>query len=180
MNVITSQNGRCQNVRLKLISMNEPLTIGPSDGRETIAQATGLFSYIDSNFKRWGCDAPGFPTDETQTCVYEMAQDGTFMELFGDTRKDADGLALTQSQIICFVRRHPHWLKPGGNGTFFLFKSGHEFFVAAVYLFSDGRMGVRVRRFALERIFRAGRHHRLVVPQLASVPCFSAQTLFAA
>ncbi|HEY3916124.1 MAG TPA: hypothetical protein VGN61_16685 [Verrucomicrobiae bacterium] len=180
MNVLTSQNERCQSARLKLISMNEPLTIGPSDGRETIAQATGLFSYIDSNFRHWGCDAPGQPTNQTQTFVYEMEQDGTFTEMFGDLRKDADSLALTQSQIVYFVRRYPHWLKPGGNGTFFLFSVARDFFIAAVYLFSDGRMGVRVRRFSLERIFRAGKHHRLVVPQLASVPCFSAQTLFAA
>ena len=48
---------------------------------------------------------------------------------------------------------YPDWLKKGGNGTFFLFKAGNEFFVAAVYLFSDGRLGARVRRFTLDRVF---------------------------
>ena len=72
-------------------------------------------------------------------------------------------LTLTQAQIKQFVRRYPDWLKKGGNGTFFLFKVGTQFFVAAVYLFSDGRFGVRVRRFALERVLRAQKRHRLML-----------------
>ena len=40
----------------------------------------------------------------------------------------ADQLSLTQAQIKQFVRRYPDWLKKGGNGTFFLFKVGSEFF----------------------------------------------------
>ena len=54
-------------------------------------------------------------------------------------------------------------MKKGGNGTFFLFKTGSEFFVAAVYFFSDGRLGVRVRDLTLERVFRAQKRHRVVV-----------------
>jgi hypothetical protein len=65
------------------------------------------------------------------------------------------------------VKQYPDWLKKGGNGTFFLFKVGSEFFVVAVYLFSDDRLGVRVRRLSLDRIFLAKKRHRLVVPQLA-------------
>jgi hypothetical protein len=41
---------------------------------------------------------------------------------------EADQLSLTQAQIRLFVRRYPDWLKKGGNGTFFLFKVGSEFF----------------------------------------------------
>jgi hypothetical protein len=41
---------------------------------------------------------------------------------------EADQLSLTQAQIKQFVRRYPDWLKKGGNGTFFLFKVGSEFF----------------------------------------------------
>ena len=53
-------------------------------------------------------------------------------------------------------------MKKGGYGTFFLFKAGNEFFVAAAYFFSDGR-GVRARSLSLERVFRARKRHRLVV-----------------
>lgn len=171
---MTSQKRICNDGRLKHVSIDQPLTIAPCDGKETIAGASDVFGYIDSNFKRVGCDLPGPPTGETQTCVYEMAKDGTFVELFGDFGEETNRLVLTQPQIIQFVRRHGRWLKRGGNGTFFLFKVSHEYFVAAVYFFLDGRIGVRARCFALERIFRAGKQHRLVVPRLTSVPCFSA------
>lgn len=150
---------------LKLISADESLAVALSDGRKTIAQATDVFGYVDSNFKCSGCDVPGPPTGATPVRVYEMTRDGTFKELFGDFGVEIDRLAFTQAQILQFVQHHPHWLKRGGNGTFFLFKSGGEFFVAAVYLFADGRVGVRLRRFSLERVFRAKKRHRLVVPQ---------------
>jgi hypothetical protein len=61
------------------------------------------------------------------------------------------------------MHRYRGWLKKGGNGTFFLFNGGNEFFVAAVYFFSDGRLGVRVRRLTLERFFREQNRHRLVI-----------------
>jgi len=83
--------------------------------------------------------------------------------MFGSFGVTLDCLALTQAQIKQFAKRYPDWLKKGGNGTFFLFKSGNEFFVSAVYFFSDGRLGVRVRRLTLERVFRAQKRHWLVV-----------------
>jgi hypothetical protein len=49
------------------------------------------------------------------------------------------------------------------KGTFFLFKVGQEFLIAAIYLFSDGRFGARVRRLTLQRVFRAKKCHRVVV-----------------
>jgi hypothetical protein len=76
-----------------------------------------------------------------------------------------DSLSLTQAQIKQFVIQYPGWLKGGGNGTFFLTKAGEEFFVAAVYLFSDGRLRVRVRRLTLSRALRAEKRHRLVSRQ---------------
>ena len=178
MTAIPENIGICRNERPKLISINGPLTIERCDGRETIAQATDLFRYIDSNFRHWGCDAPGSPTGDTQTCVYEMAHDATFAEIFGGWGISADYLALSQAQVIQFVKHYTRWLKPGGNGTFFLFEAHHVFFVAAVYFFCDGRLGVRIRPFTLERIFRAGKHHRLVVPQLTSATCFLARPSF--
>src|SRR5215471_12339095 len=65
------------NERLKLLSGNERLMLSPTDGEETLAQATDFFRYID--------------------------------------------------------------------------------------LFFDGRFGVRVRRFALERVLRAQKRHRLML-----------------
>jgi hypothetical protein len=155
------------NDRLKLISRNEPVVLGPTDGQETLARATDVFRYVDSNFEDWDCDLPGPSTEETPVRVYEMVRDSTFQEMFGGFGVAVDRLVLTQAQIKQFSKRYPDWLKTGGNGTFFLFKAGNEFFIAAVYFFSDGRLGARVRRLALERVFRAKKRHRLVLKSQA-------------
>ena len=137
--------------------------LDPTDGRETLAGATDLFRYIDSNLKRWGCDVTEPPTEEAAARVYEMVRYSTFQEMFGGFGAALDLLTLTQAQIKQFASRYPDWLKTGGNGTFFLFKVGNEFFVAAVFFFSNGRLGVRARRLSLERILRAEKRHRLVL-----------------
>ena len=92
-----------------------------------------------------------------------MVRDSTFLALFGGFGVALESVALTQAQIKQFAKVYPDWLKGGGNGTFFLFENGAEFFVSAIYCFSDGRLGVRVRRVTLERVFRAQKLHRLVV-----------------
>ena len=92
-----------------------------------------------------------------------MVRDSTFEELFDGFGVALDSLAFTQAQIKQFAEYYRDWLKKGGNGTFFLFRVGNEFFVAAVYFFSDGRLGMRVRGLALDRVFRAQKRHRLVV-----------------
>jgi len=151
------------NERLKLLSGNDRLLLSPTDGQETIGQATELFRYIDRNFEHWNCNTVGLPTKETVVQVYEIFKDSTFRELFGSFGIPIDSLVLTQAQIKQFATLYPNWLKKGGNGTFFLFMVGTEFFVSAVYFFSDGRLGVRVRRLTLERVLRAQKRHRLVV-----------------
>ena len=151
------------NERIKLISGDEPLVLAPTEGQETLAGGTDVFRYIDSNFQRWSCDVTQLPTKETPVRVYEMVRDSTLREMFGGFGVALDSLTLTQSQINQFARRYPGWLKKGGNGTFFLFKVGNEFLVAAVFLFSDGRLGVRARRLSLERPLRAQKRHRVVL-----------------
>ena len=150
------------NERVTVIPGAERLVLSQTDGQETLGRAVDIFRYIDSNFRRWGCDVAGSATDECSVAVYEMAQDSTLQEMFSGFGIPLDQLALTQPQIRQFVLRYPQWLKRGGNGTFFLFKGGSEFFVGAVYFFSDGRLGVRVRDLTLARVFRARKHHRLV------------------
>jgi hypothetical protein len=158
-----SNVGPMMNDRLRLFSRNEPLMLGQLDGSEMLGQATDVFKYIDRNFEGWNCNMVGPPTQETPVRVYEMARDSTFQELFGGFGLALDSLALTQAQIKQFARYYGNWLKKGGNGTFFLFRVGNDFFVAAVYFFSDGGLGIRVRGLDLERVFRAQKGHRLVV-----------------
>jgi hypothetical protein len=107
------------NKRLRLISGREQLILRPTDGSDTLARATDVFSYIDSNFKNWACDAEEEATEATAVQVYEMVENITLHKMFGGFEVEADQLSLTQAQIKQFVRRYPDWLKKGGNGTFF-------------------------------------------------------------
>ena len=152
-----------RNNRLRLISGSSLLLVNPTDGQETLTRATEVFRYIDSNFERWRCNVVGPPTEETAVRIYEIVRDSTLEEMFDSFGVNIGLLALTQAQIKQFAKRYPDWLKKGGNGTLFLFENGNERFVAAVYYFSDGRLGVRIRRLTLERSFRGEKRHRLVV-----------------
>lgn len=153
---------------VKLISGAEILELDETDGKATIAKAKDTFpGWIDPDFKGYGCDVKSEPTKKTQVTVYEMIKDGTFAQIFGGMSDDLDSLCLTQPQIIQFVQKHRKWLRTDGYATFFLFKVGDGFFVAGVYFYGGGRLGVRVDRFSYDYVWRAEDRHRVVVPQLA-------------
>jgi hypothetical protein len=120
---------------LRLISGSKPLFVNPTDGQETLAGAADLFRYIDSNFEHWNCNTVGPATKETAVQVHQIVRDSTFQEMFGSFGVTVDCLALTLAQIKQFAKRYPDWLKKGGNGTFFLFKTGNEFFCVSGILF---------------------------------------------
>jgi len=113
--------------RLRLLSGNKPLVLDPTDGLETLDQATDVFKYIDSNFHRWRCGVAGPPTTDTPVRIYEMAKNCTFQDMLGGFGVGLDFLALTQAQIKQFAKRHSDWLKKGGNGTFFCSRSATNF-----------------------------------------------------
>ena len=153
---------------LKLISGAETLELEPTDGKETIANASKVFTWgIDGDFKRWGCDVKAKPTVATKVQVHEMIKDGTFAQIFGGLSDNLDALCLTQAQIIQFVQKHKKWLRTDGWATLFLFKVGDEFFVACVDVYSGGTLLVHVRRFSDGRVWLAGHRRRVVSPQLA-------------
>jgi hypothetical protein len=76
----------CYENCLTLISGNEPLALGPADGEQTLARATDVFRYIDSNFEHWSCNVAAPPTKEAPVQVYEMVRDSIFQEMFGRTQ----------------------------------------------------------------------------------------------
>lgn len=154
-------------VFLKLISAGESLIIDPVNGTEVIAKAKKVFpAGIDGDFKRWGADEPGQATPETIPSVYEMTANATFSQMFSSLNPDVRDLCFTQHQIISFVEKYPNWLRTDGYGTFFLFLSRGEVFVAYVYVYSDG-LFVRVYRFECSGVWYAVYRLRVVVPQLA-------------
>lgn len=156
---------------VRLISGAETLTLEPTDGTETIAQAADFFTAgIDRDFKNWGCDVPSKPTGKMNVQVYEMITDGTFADVFGGLSDNTDTLCLTQHQIIQFVKKHCKWLRADGYATFIPFKVGNDLFVACVALVSGGRPLARVFRFSGSNVWSAENHHWFVVLQLALKP----------
>ncbi len=158
-----------RNEFVRLISNDEALILGATDGKEVLADAKDVFAYIDSAFRLWGTDAPGPTTKEMPVQVYELVKDATFAQMFGSISTDPNKLCLTQAQIKDFVKGHRRWLQTDGYATFFLFKSHEHFFVACVYVrvYSGGELRVRVLRFERDDVRYAVYRRRVVVPQLA-------------
>jgi hypothetical protein len=159
--------GVIKEVFLKLISGGHSLTIDAVDGSEILADAEDVFAYIDSDLKNWGADEKGPATGETFVEVHEIVKDAMFSQMFGLPDSDIRKLCLTQHQIKNFVKKHRKWLRTEGYGTFFLFKSNDQFFVARVRFASGVKLLVHVYRFGIDYVWAAECRLRMVVPQLA-------------
>lgn len=138
------------------------VTIPATKGTKVIADSK-FFTYIDSDFKRWGADKKGGERPETTLEVREMEEDATFEQMMSKEN------LLTQEQILYFVEHHQDQLRTGGYATFFPFKSGDKFFVARVGL-SSGGPHVDVDHLSGDGVWGAGGRHRVVVPQLTPSP----------
>jgi hypothetical protein len=153
---------------LKLISTGENLKLDACDGKKTIYDSKDVFGWKDEDFKNWKVNTSGSATPETSIDVYEMVKDATFAQMFGSVGTDLNKLCLTQSQILNFIAKHRNWLRTEGYGTFFLFKSGDNFFVARVYFDAAGSLRVRVGRLGYDCVWDAEHRRRLVLPQLTA------------
>lgn len=153
---------------MKILTQN--LTI-KAVSNETIARADDVFSWIHSDFENYGTDKKSPKTEKTKVAVLDQEKDGTFKGIFTSISSDLDSLCLTQAQIIEFVKTHKAELNQNWY-NFFLFKVGEEFFVAGVFVRSDG-FRASALRFSLDLVWDADFRPRVVVPQLAlgkSVP----------
>lgn len=153
---------------LRLVAGSDTLTIGPRDGRRTIAKARKTFkSHIDFAYTNWDLDKPSAPTSETKVQVHEMIKDADFNTMFASLSRDLNVLCFTQDQIIEFCEKHPNWLRTEGYATLFLFRENGEFFVASV-LVNSYFLRVYVHRLGHGRVWYADDRLRLVSPQLAA------------
>lgn len=144
-------------------------TLSPQKNYQFIAEASDIFSYIDSDFKKWGTDTETNTTPfHPKFSVNELDKDSTFKDIF----TDPENMCLSQEQIIQFCRDHREDLRQDGYGTFFLFKVGSDFFVACVGV-SSGGLGVYADRFSFDRVWFAEFRLRFVVPQLTTIPLAS-------
>jgi hypothetical protein len=160
----TDQN---QSKVLKLISEGKRVVIAATNGTETLASATDIFTYISPDFKNWGCDKDEEATPEVAVEVYEQITDATYPNIFGSIDQNLDSLILTTSQIRSFIMNNAKdYYLEGEEWTCFrfLFKVGNEFFVADVRVLADGNRDVRVTRFLDGSVRHAQYRHRIVVP----------------
>ncbi len=159
---------------VKLISESETITLKPTDGKETLAEAGDLFTgWLDPNFLKWGTYVSGSATKEMNVTVHEMIKDGTFAQIFGGMADDLNTLCLSQAQIIQFVKKHKKWLHTDSHATFFLFKVGDEFFVARVRFDDHRKLTVTLYRLSFSSLWNAKYCLRVVTPQLAPIPSAS-------
>jgi hypothetical protein len=141
------------------------LILNESDGQNTIADSKNVFYSIDSDFKNYGANEKGVATPKTRVEVHELIKNGTFRQIFGSLNSDLDKLCFTQDQILNFIKNHKSWLRTDGYGTFFLFKSNGKFFVAYVFVHSDGLV-FHVHHFDDVNVWNAVFRYRFVFPQL--------------
>ena len=155
---------------LKLISVGRNIVISATNGTETLADASDVFSYISPDFKNWGCDKAEQATPEVSVEVYEQIEDAEHPTIFGSIDQNLDRLVLTTPQIRSFIVNNAkdYLLEAEWTCFRFLFKTGDEFFVADVRVLSDGNRDIRVTRFLDGSVRHAKYRHRIVVPQLAA------------
>jgi hypothetical protein len=127
-------------------------------GKKSIAKSK-IFSWIDKDFVNWGADKIGVKSKKQKLDVLEIEKDRTFRDFFSEEQ------VLTQEQILYFIENCKDKLRDDGYTTFFLFKSGKDFFVARVHVYSGG-LDVYVFRFEDSRVWFADDRRRVVVPQL--------------
>lgn len=158
---------------LKKISGDKEVIIGATDGKETLVCAGDIFSSIDPNFIKWGCDAKEKPTPKTSVEMYEIIEDATYQHIFGGFGQNLDRLCFTQAQIRLFAKDHKDCFCKEGLGTFLLFKveakkggEQDEYLVARVRLFSVGYLVLQVERFSPETVHRAKDHYLVIIPKL--------------
>ena len=151
---------------VRLISGGAELMLDACDGKKTIAQASGVFSHIDLDFKNWGTDVAGRATPATPVAVYEQREHADFAKMFGTLADDPSKLVLEQDQVLNFIQKYRNWLRQDGWETFFILRSRGKFFVAFVYCFSYGHLDMYLDRFKDSHVWSADYRDRLVVPQL--------------
>lgn len=153
---------------LKLISAGTNVVIDATNGTETLASASDVFSYISPDFKNWECDKAEQATPEVFVKIYEQTKDAEYPAIFGSIDQNLHLLVLTTPQIKSFIVNNAkdYLLEAEWTCFRFLFKTDDEFFVADVRVLSDGDRDIRVTRFLDGSVRHAQYHHRIVVPQL--------------
>jgi hypothetical protein len=131
--VVTKQKQE-KTVILNRLFPEETLIIGAGNGMATFRQSAEVFKSGIFSPDECDLDAGGGATVEIPAQVWEMSEgsDATFAEIFGFFETDLNKICFTPHQIILFCVQHLKRLLANGFATYFLFKRGTHFRVAAV------------------------------------------------
>jgi hypothetical protein len=127
---------------------NNILTVGPTDGTETIAGSTGVFSQIDPDYFNLGLNAPtGIKTPVRRVVVCEQEKNATLFEIFSAVRS-LPSRVLKQGQIVSYCRNYTGLINQ--KSTFFPFSRGKRLkedlsnlYIASAF-FVEGKLNTNV------------------------------------
>jgi len=109
-------------LRVTLRPIGETIDLKALDGRRSIAKARNVFKrYIDQNFVVWQLDKTR-ATKKAKVQVYDMLDDGNFMDVFRSLPGTWEQKCLSQNQVVEFCKITPGRLRKEGSGTLFLCK----------------------------------------------------------
>ncbi|MCX6788476.1 MAG: hypothetical protein NTZ36_01155 [Candidatus Jorgensenbacteria bacterium] len=141
--------------------------IEATSGTETIFSARYIFDKIDPSFRRFY--EPSKATPRISLVPFELQKDATFREMFEwiakKFEKGLDDLCLTQHQIKEVAKLYPTWLGKSGAGTFILFKSKGQFWVAEISAKADGDLLIGMFILDYPSEWLSEFHHIVVVPK---------------
>jgi len=110
-----------------------------SNGKDPIGKAKKVYpTMISPNFKKWGLNKKGMPSESKVVTGADVVQEGTFRQISVSVDRDLPDACLTQSNIIDFCKGSPKDLNTIGFPTMFLFQVNGTYYVAYIIRYLKG------------------------------------------
>ncbi len=135
---------------------DENIIVKATSGTENI-EGSDLFServYLDTL-----PSLIGEPTQDTIACIYEVVNDGTFIDFFGSFGEDRK--RWQESQVLQFCRDHRDKIRIGSYVTLFELENGC---VVGVLIDDDNRLRAFIRSLNYPALWQAYYRRRLIIP----------------
>lgn len=101
----------------------------------------------------------GEPTKDTIACIYEVVNDGTFIDFFGSFGENRK--RWHESQVMQFCRDHHDKIRIGSYVTLFELENGC---VVGVLIDDDNRLRAFIRSLNYPALWQAYYRRRLIIP----------------
>jgi hypothetical protein len=138
------------------------------DGKETIANGTEVFKFIDQNFFTWNLNKPSQPTKKTRFSTFDVIEDATFGEMFRflSRKVNLNSCLTTQAQIKNICQKNLLEL----NDDVYSFLTENEDKEVVVISVTATGIGLQASLWRLEdgKIWFAKGRRKLIVPRLVT------------